>query len=102
MLSYAVKTCKNSKIYFISVHKIYEDSKKNLLGLNYNDYRKAIVSICQKYNVPVIDCYNSPFDYSYTFKKNGVFPKGDKIHPTEEGYKRFYMPVIEKAVRVNN
>ncbi len=101
MLSYTKKTCKNSKIYFISVHKIYDDSKKNLLGLNYNAYRVAIESICRKYNVPVIDCYNNPFDFSYTFKKNGVFPKGDKIHPTEEGYKRFYMPVIEKAVIVD-
>ena len=102
MLTFTKKTCPNAKIYFISVHKVYADSKKNSLGFTYNDYRKALESICKKYNVTVVDCYNASFNFAYTFKRNGIYPKGDKLHPTEQGYIKFYLPVLEKVVRVGS
>ena len=98
MLTFAKKTCPTAKIYYISVHRIYDESRKNLSDLTYNDYRVALEDICKKYNVPVVDCYHTDFDFAYTFAKNGVYPKGDTIHPTEQGYRMFYMPVLEEVV----
>lgn len=101
MLSHIKKTCPNSKIFFVSVHKIDITSKKNDLGLTYTDYKNAIDSICKKYGVNIIDFYNKPFDWSMTDKGNGIHPDGDGIHPTEEGYRKYYLPLLEKSIVID-
>lgn len=98
MLSYVKENCPDSKVYFISVHKTLGADKANKLGLSYEDYKARIDEICKKYNISVIDCYNSDFDLSLTTTRNSVYPDGDGIHPTLQGYIKYYLPLIEQSV----
>ena len=106
-LYHVTKKCPDSKVYFISVHNVNNISvKKNSLGLTYNDYRKAIESVCNKYGIAVIDCYNESglntanegLKLNYTYNGFGVYPNGDGLHPTESGYSEFYMPIVERTI----
>lgn len=106
-LYHVTNTCPGSQVYFISVHNVNNIStKKNSVGLTYNDYRKAIEAICKKYDVTVIDCYNESglntanesLKLNYTYNGFGVYPKGDGLHPTESGYSEFYTPIIERTI----
>lgn len=104
-LSYLRDNCPDSKVVFILIHR--REESKNDLGLTFEDYAKAIRSVCKKYDVPVADCLkNGELDASdpemcseYTFHFNGVFPDGDGVHPSEEAYRKFYLPLIEKALK---
>ena len=60
----------------------------------------AIINTCKKYDIPVCDIYsNSGFDTSkpehkeYTCDDDGDGAK-DGVHPTTQGYERFYVPLI--------
>lgn len=107
-LSYLKKTCPDAKIVFIIIHNAGGRAEiKNDLGLTFTDYADGIRAVCEKYGVAVADCLaQSGFNTSdtalsdkYTHKFNGVFPTGDGVHPTEQAYREFYMPLIEKAVK---
>lgn len=95
-----------TKLYYLSMHKANNTEKiPNALGLTYADYVDKFTQICNKYGVTIIDCYNSDFNTSqislkkaYTRKGDGVYPNGDGIHPTEAGYLKYYLPIIEKTV----
>lgn len=49
-----------------------------------NDYAKAIIDVCYKYHIPVLDMYNksniNALNHTYYISSDGT-------HPTEEGYK---------------
>jgi len=101
--SYLKEKCPDTKAVFILIHK--RSPLKNSSGLLFEDYAEAITAVCKKYGVPVADCLNdSGMDTSdpeickqYTHKFNGVFPDGDGVHPSEEAYRKFYMPLIDKV-----
>lgn len=102
------KTSPDTKVYFLATHKINDfDSVKNDQGLTYLDYYNAILEICDKYCVTVIDCHdNCALDTSdemmkkvYTYNTTSC-PNGDGIHPNLEGYKKYYMPTILKAMKI--
>ena len=104
-LSHLKKNCPDTKVIFILIHNAGgRATTKNDLGLTFNDYAEGIRAVCKKYNVSVADCLkDSGLDTSdvsmsekYTHKFNGVFPQGDGVHPTEEAYREFYMPLINK------
>ncbi len=90
--------CPDSKVYFVSVHKVNGTDTPNDYGLTYEDYKTAIDEICLKYGVTVIDCYNCGMDSSYTYTRNGVYPTGDGVHPNEEGYEKYYLPLLESVI----
>ena len=102
------KISPDTRIYFLVTHKINDfDSSENELGLTYLDYYNAILKICDKYCVTVIDCHeNCALDTSdETMKKaytcnTTSFPDGDGIHPNLEGYKNYYMPMILSALEI--
>ena len=98
MLLHVKNNCNSSKVYFLSVHNISGTSKTNEVGLTYLDYKLAIENICKKYNVTIINCYQNIIDLSYTSKRNGICPNGDGIHPTEFGYNKYYLPIIESVI----
>lgn len=98
MITHIKSRCSNAQIYFLSVHNIKTASKPNLLNFTYTDYLNALISICKKYNITVIDCYNSNFNSLYTYTHYGIYPNGDGIHPTELGYNKFYLPIIERVI----
>ena len=102
--TYLRDTCPDTKVVFIMVHK--RAPMNNDLGMSFEEYAEAIEAVCERYGVPVADCLNdSGFDTAdaqlcneYTHHFNGVFPTGDGVHPTEEAYRKFYLPLIEAAL----
>jgi len=107
-LTYLKENCPKTKVIVILSHDAALRSEvKNRLGLTLTDYMDAIRAVCKKYNVAVADCYKESglntkdlsLSDKYTHHYNGVFPKGDGLHPTEEAYRLFYMPVLNKAAK---
>ncbi|MBR0414807.1 MAG: SGNH/GDSL hydrolase family protein [Clostridia bacterium] len=107
-LTYLKEKCPKTKVIVILSHDAAERSEvKNSIGLTLADYMDAMRAICKKYGVTVADCYResglNTKDLSlsdmYTHHYNGVYPKGDGLHPTEEAYRKFYMPIINTAVK---
>lgn len=69
-------------------------------------YGERAVQICKKYGVTVVDLYaDSGLDTfladhrdKYTCDSYN-WCRGDCTHPNAEGYERFYMPLIESALK---
>ena len=109
MIFYHIKkTSPGTQLYFLVNHKINDiDTTANELGLTYLDYYNAILMICDKYGVTVINCHEDcALDTSdetmrevYTFKSVSK-PNGDGVHPNLEGYKKFYMPTVLNAMKI--
>ena len=67
-----------------------------------NAYLEKAKEICKKWGVTTIDIrksgmcvYSAELKNMYTNNGSGV---GDGLHPNELGYKKFYLPMIEKAL----
>jgi len=105
-LSHLKENSPKTKVIFILIHNAGgRATTKNGIGYTFNDYANGIREVCKKYGVSVADCLkDSGFETAdtnlsnqYTHKFNGVFPTGDGVHPTEEAYRKFYMPLIDKV-----
>ena len=89
-----------TKIVYIRVHKLGDRS------LTYQQtYGEAARAICQRWGVGFVDIFTgSGFDTTrpefarYT-RATADHPSGDLIHPTYEGYTRFYLPLILPACK---
>ena len=87
------------KIYFVTVHKalaLY--NSRNAIDKTMEDYYNAAVEACNRYSVEVIDVWknsglNTFFDSMKIYTGNS-----DGIHPTVDGYNKFYMPLIEQIM----
>ena len=90
----------NKKVGFIVSHKTNNSS-------SYYDqeyFFQKIKQVCAKYNIPCLDLYDSEFDTNNVYylqytRKSKKFPLGDGVHPTEQGYKLFYVPQIELWIK---
>ncbi|MBR2590134.1 MAG: SGNH/GDSL hydrolase family protein [Clostridia bacterium] len=103
--TYLQKNCPDSKVIFVLMHEPDGAAqKKNDIGLTFNDYAEVIREVCTKYKISVADCLkdsglkttDTKIKKQYTFNYNGVYPEGDGVHPTEQAYRKFYMPLINK------
>lgn len=97
---------KSSKIVFITPLKRYGfgtskilnqqftyDTIPNGQGATLNDYREAIINICNKYSLSYIDLYNeSPFNPENEAEKNMYMPDG--LHPNELGHEIIFELII--------
>ena len=87
------------KIGFILTHSANDWYRKNSSGVastteNLTNYHDAIISALNKYSIPYCDLYmNSCFSTEITSLKKYT-ANNDGIHPTEEGYKLFYVDKI--------
>lgn len=93
---YALTNFLGKPICFVVTHKcsgaIYN---KNAMGDTFEDYRNAMVSICNKYSIPYYDAFNeSGLNGWNTAQKSTYFQNADGCHPTEDGYKRYYVPQL--------
>ena len=91
----------NTDIYFLIVHKIDETnaSKVNALGLTFEDYYNAIITVCNKYSINVIDVYkDSDYNTAYQEYKADTL-NGDGVHPLQKSFFKYYMPIIEKSMK---
>ena len=97
------ENCPDTKVIFILIHNAGgRANTKNGIGLTFADYANGIRAVCEKYGISVADCLKdggfntekTALSDKYTHKFNGVFPTGDGVHPTEEAYRKYYMPLI--------
>ena len=85
----------DAKIIFVSVHKM---STRDYVAQTTT--QKRCIEICNKWSVPVADIGNSgnlnTFLDSMHKYTNGTTtqPNGDKTHPNQLGYEKFYLPII--------
>ena len=106
-LSYLEDNCPDVKPVFILTHS--RKTAANQRGLTFEDYAKGIRAVCAKYDVPVadvlkdgaLDTTDPELCGKFTATFNGVFPDGDGLHPTVEAFRKFYLPLIEKALKEN-
>lgn len=91
MIQQAILKWKGKKIGFIITYKVHGQ----ILG--FNNYRKKIIGMCEKWSLPYLDLYAMS-------GLNGMFPEinslyfktaGDYYHVNEEGYRQFLVPKIE-------
>lgn len=93
----------DKKLGFILIHKVLQlpfTPPPNADGTQ-KLYFDKIKEVLNKYSIPVLDLYNksglntgmdSFLKYTLATSAN---PNGDGVHPTEEGYRKFYVPKIE-------
>lgn len=85
-------------ILFVITHRVKHSD--NSLGLNFADYRFAILRVCAKYDINVLDLYaGEPTQlYFENNKTEGIYTQlgQGNIHPTEKGYREYYLPGIEE------
>lgn len=100
----------NAKIVYVLHHKHKKAyCTENGIGLTEQDYIDAIKRTCDKYSIKIADVWSeSHFNTEY-----GVYNQytmlithegetyGDGSHPTREGYLRYYVPIIENAMKSN-
>ena len=98
-------TAPSAKTVFVIAHDILDTRvKKNDQGLTFLDYSEGIREVCEKYGIEIADCSTElttsdpDMERQYTYTWRGIFPDSDGIHPNEEGYRRFYVPVIEEKM----
>lgn len=87
-----------SKILFVVPHKIM--TVTGVIDSEFYPYLQAIRDVCEKYSIRYADialkggC--TPFYQSFRDK----YFSGDGIHPNLDGYKAFYVPVIESEMKM--
>ncbi len=93
---YALEHFVGKPVCFVITHKIQGTAyAENPNGDTFEDYRNAMVGICNKYSIPYYDAFNeSGLNGWNTVQKNNFFDEADGIHPNEEGYKRYYVPQL--------
>ena len=85
----------DAKIVFVSVHKMSSrDYTKQ------TECQKRCIEICEKWGVPVADIGNKgnlntfiSSMHKYTNPTTSQ-PNGDRTHPNQLGYEKFYLPII--------
>ena len=79
-----------------TIRKTYDEENAN--GDTFKDFHDAIVEICKKYSIPYYDAYDnsgiSPYSSGQNFMYFKEFDHNQNIHPTKEGYSRFYVPQL--------
>lgn len=94
---YALSNFIGKPICFIITHKIQNTAyKPNAMGNTFEDYRNAMVEVCNKYSIPYYDAFNeSGLNGWNETQNNAYFINGDGCHPNDEGYKRYYLPQLK-------
>ena len=88
-------------VCFVITHKIQNTAYgSNQNGDTFEDYRNAMVTVCQKYSIPYYDAFNESGLNGWNQTQNKLYltanssGKGDGIHPNEDGYRRYYAPQL--------
>lgn len=98
---YALSNFVGKPVCFVIVHKIQSTAyAKNTNGDTFEDYRNAMVGICNKYSVPYYDAFSESGLNGWNTAQNNAYltsntsETADGIHPNAEGYKRYYVPQL--------
>ena len=99
-------------ICFVIVHKIQSTAySKNSSGNTFEDYRNAMIGICEKYSIPYYDAFSESGLNGWNTAQNNAYltsntsNSADGTHPNEDGYKRYYVPqliqLFERIMPIN-
>ena len=98
---YALNNFVGKPICFVITHKIQSTAYvKNTSGDTFEDYRNAMVGICQKYSIPYYDAFSESGLNGWNTIQNNTYltsntnATADGCHPNEEGYMRYYVPQL--------
>ena len=90
---YLLKSNKpNAKIVYVIPHRMQTKNLNDQI-----EYFNLIRQICQKWSIPIVDIFNE--GTLNTFVESMRIFTDTGTHPTTEGYKRFYVPIIEKKLK---
>lgn len=87
-------------ILFVIEHKITTTNTPNSAGYTFDDMRKRIIEICNKYSIPYVDMYAEGGLNGYMASLNAAFLNGgsgthpDGCHPDAKGYETYYVPRV--------
>lgn len=98
---YAINTFVGKPICFLITHKIQTTAyKSNPNGDTFEDYRNAMVGICEKYSVPYYDAFSESGLNGWNDAQNNAYltantnNAADGCHPNKEGYEKYYVPQL--------
>lgn len=98
---YALTAFVGKPICFVIPHKIQATAyTANSSGNTFEDYRNAMVGICEKYSIPYYDAFSESGLNGWNTAQNNAYLTGndtgtaDGCHPNAEGYKRYYIPQL--------
>lgn len=98
---YALTNFVGKPVCFVIVHKIQDTAyTANANGDTFEDYRDAMIQVCEKYSIPYYDAFNSSGLNGWNDAQNAAFltansaGTADGIHPNTDGYKRYYVPQL--------
>jgi len=98
---YCLENFPGTPVCFVIVHKIQNTAiSENNNGDTFEDYRNAMILVCQKYSIPYYDAFGESGLNGWNETQNKLYLTGNKtgngdgIHPNLEGYKRYYVPQL--------
>lgn len=98
---YALNNFVGKPICFVITHKCGATGHTaNSLGYTFDDYRKAMIAVCEKYSIPYYDAFTKSGLNGWNSAQSNLYltanteNAGDGIHPNEAGYKRYYVPQL--------
>ena len=98
---YCLENFPGKPVCFVITHKIQKTAvKENANGDTFEDYRNAMVEVCQKYSIPYYDAFTESGlngwneTQSEQFLTGNDTGKSDGIHPNAKGYKIYYVPQL--------
>lgn len=93
---YALVNFLGKPICFIITHKCSGATyNRNDMGDTFEDYRNAMVGICNKYSIPYYDAFSESGLNGWNDAQRAAFTiNSDGCHPTVDGYKHFYVPQL--------
>lgn len=101
IFQYAINNFVGKPICFIITHKVQNSAyQPNGKGDTFEDYRNAMVGICNKYSIPYYDAFTESGLNGWNTIQNDTYLTGnsdgtaDGCHPNEEGYKKYYVPQL--------
>lgn len=88
-------------IFFVITHQIQDTATKpNANGNTFQDYRNAMVMVCEKYGVAYYDAFTHSNLFGWNETHNRKYLTGnsdftpDGTHPNEDGYRGYYVPQL--------
>ncbi len=96
----------DAPVCFVITHKVQQTAiTPNANGDTFQDYRDAMLAVCQKYSIPVYDAFATSGLNGWNEVQSAAYLTGnsagtpDGIHPNAEGYKKFYVPQLMTLFR---
>ena len=86
----------NGRIVFITPFKIGGYDGRNLYGHTLTDFRNAIVTMCNKHKLEVLDLFTVPEFEWLKGSSSGYFVPYDYYHPTVKGHQAIANYLVEK------